>query len=79
LPTRPRHFPQDIIFGNLEPNLLQVSRPGEIYEMCREIIAQGRQAPGGFMLAPGCGIPASAPAANVYAMTRAAHDFGRYE
>jgi uroporphyrinogen decarboxylase len=72
------YFPQDIIFGNLEPNLLQVSRPARIYEMCREIIAQGRKAPGGFMLAPGCGIPASAPVANVYAMTKAAHDFGRY-
>jgi uroporphyrinogen decarboxylase len=74
-----RHFPQDIIFGNLEPNLLQISRPAEIYELCREIIAEGRQAPGGFMLAPGCGIPASAPVANVYAMTRAARDFGRHQ
>jgi len=73
------HFPRDIIFGNLEPNLLQIRRPGEIYGLCREIIAEGRKAPGGFMLAPGCGIPASAPVANVFAMTKAARDFGRYD
>jgi uroporphyrinogen decarboxylase len=72
------YFPQDIIYGNLEPNLLQISRPEKIYNMCREIIFEGRKAPGGFMLAPGCGIPASAPKANVLAMSQAARDFGRY-
>ncbi|MCB2225449.1 MAG: hypothetical protein KQH53_02140 [Desulfarculaceae bacterium] len=70
-----RLFPQDVIFGNLEPSLLQVKTPGEIHGMCGEIIKQGRSAPGGFMLAPGCGIPATAPAVNVYAMTQAAKDF----
>jgi uroporphyrinogen decarboxylase len=72
-----RLFPRDVMFGNLEPNLLQVRRPAEIYRLCREIIAAGRKAPGGFVLAPGCSIPAFAPPASVYAMTRAARDYGR--
>jgi uroporphyrinogen decarboxylase len=72
-----RLFPRDVMFGNLEPNLLQVRRPAEIHRLCREIIAAGRKAPGGFVLAPGCGIPAFAPPASVYAMTRAARDYGR--
>jgi uroporphyrinogen decarboxylase len=73
-----RYFPGDIIFGNLDPTLLQVSTPQRIYELCREIITQGKQAPGGFIMAPGCGIPATAPAVNVFAMTKAVYDFGWY-
>lgn len=68
-------FPRDIIFGNLDPNLLQIDTPQGIYDRCREIIREGRQCPGGFILAPGCGIPATAPAVNVYALTRAARDY----
>lgn len=71
-----RLFPQDIVFGNLDPNLLQIDTPQGIYDRCREIIQEGSRAPGGFILAPGCGIPATAPPVNVYAVTRAAHDFG---
>jgi uroporphyrinogen decarboxylase len=69
-------FPQDIVFGNLDPNLLQIDTPQGIYDRCRQIIQEGSRAPGGFILAPGCGIPATAPPVNVYALTRAAHDFG---
>ncbi len=72
------YFPKDIIFGNLDPSLLQTASPRRIHMLCRDIIDQGKQAPGGFMLAPGCGIPATAPPVNVFAMTRAAYDFGRY-
>lgn len=69
-----RIFPQDIIFGNLDPNLLQIDTPQGIYDRCREIIREGSRCPGGFILAPGCGIPATAPPVNVYALTRAAQD-----
>jgi uroporphyrinogen decarboxylase len=68
-------FPKDIIFGNLDPNLLQIGTPQGIYDRCREIIREGSGVPGGFMLAPGCSIPATAPPVNVYALTRAALDF----
>ncbi len=69
-------FPQDIVFGNLDPNLLQIDTPRGIYDRCRQIIQEAAKAPGGFILAPGCGIPATALPVNVYALTRAARDFG---
>jgi uroporphyrinogen decarboxylase len=61
--------------GNLDPNLLQIDTPQGIYDRCREIIREGSRVPGGFMLAPRCSIPATAPPVNVYALTRAARDF----
>jgi len=73
-----RYFPEDIIFGNLDPTLLQTASPRHIYEQCCNLITQGIQAPGGFILAPGCGIPATVPPVNVFAMTKAVYDVGWY-
>jgi uroporphyrinogen decarboxylase len=76
--TAAHHFPKDIIYGNLEPNLFQIASPQRIYDLCRDIITCGKKAPGGFIMAPGCGVPATAPPVNVYAMTKAVCDFGWY-
>ena len=73
------YFPKDIIYGNIEPAMIQTGTPNQIYERCKAAIDEGRKAPGGFMLGPGCGLPVAAPPVNVYAMTRAVHDFGRYD
>ena len=72
-------FPKDIIFGNIEPAVIQTGTPEQVYELCRIAIEKGKKAPGGFILGPGCGMPVNAPSANVYAMTKAVHDFGFYE
>ena len=72
------HFPRDIIFGNIEPAVIQTGTPAQVYELCRQAIEKGKKAPGGFILGPGCGLPVNAPPVNVYAMTKAAHDFGWY-
>jgi uroporphyrinogen decarboxylase len=79
LETAAEHFPQDIIFGNIEPAVIQTGTPRQIYDLCREAIAKGKKAPGGFILGPGCGMPVAAPPVNVYAMTRAINDFGWYD
>ena len=76
--TAAKYYPRDIIFGDLGPNQFQVAAPQRIYELCREIIIQGKRAPGGFMLAPGCGIPATAPPVKVFAITYSEYDFWRY-
>lgn len=76
--TAMKYFPEDIIFGNIDPSLFQVAKPREIYELCRDIVIRGKQSPGGFIMAPGCGIPATAPPVNVFAMTKAVCDSGRY-
>jgi uroporphyrinogen decarboxylase len=72
-----RHFPDDIIYGNIEPALFVTERPQQIYERCRGIIRKGRNAPGGYILGPGCGLQVASPV-NVFAMTKAVNDFGWY-
>jgi uroporphyrinogen decarboxylase len=74
-----KFFPQDIIFGNIEPAVIQTGSPEDVYRLSRLAIEKGRKAPGGFVLGPGCGLPVFAPPVNIYAMTKAIHDFGWYE
>ncbi len=78
LETAAAHFPKDILFGNIEPAVIQTGTPEAVYALCRAAIEKGKNAPGGFILGPGCGLPVGAPPVNVYAMTRAVHDFGWY-
>ena len=72
----PGNFPKDIIYGNIDPAVIQTGTPVQVYELCRQAIEKGKKAPGGFILGPGCDLPVNAPPVNVYAMTKAAHDFG---
>jgi uroporphyrinogen decarboxylase len=71
-------FPDDIIFGNIEPAIIQTGKAETVYELCRDAIEEGKKAPSGFILGPGCGLPVGAPPVNVYAMTKAVNDFGWY-
>jgi uroporphyrinogen-III decarboxylase len=77
--TAARYFPEDIIFGNIEPAAFQIGPPERVYELCRVAIEKGKKAQSGFILGNGCGMPPTAPPANVYAMTKAAHELGWYE
>jgi uroporphyrinogen decarboxylase len=72
-------FPEDIIYGNIEPALIQVGTPGQVYDLSVQAILKGKRAPGGFILGSGCGMPFGAPPVNVFAMTRAVDDFGWYD
>ncbi|MBI2852789.1 MAG: hypothetical protein HYX84_06790 [Chloroflexi bacterium] len=74
-----RHFPNDIIRGNLETTIVQCGTAGEVYEAARKVIEQGKRLAGGFIFAQACGIPPRAPLENAHAMTRALNDFGRYD
>jgi len=73
-----KYFPEDIIFGNIEPAVIQTGTPQQVYELCKSAIKKGKKAPGGFILGPGCGLLA-APPVNVFAITKAVNDFGWYE
>ncbi len=77
--TAASHFPEDIIYGNIEPAVIQTGTPAQVYELCRIAIEKGRKAPGGFILGTGCGMPVNAPPVNVYAMTKAVHEFGFFD
>jgi uroporphyrinogen decarboxylase len=72
-------FPDNILFGNVEPAVIQNGTPEEVYELTRITIEKGKKAPRGFILAPGCELPPMAPAYNVWTMRKALADFGFYD
>jgi uroporphyrinogen decarboxylase len=79
LDTASRYFPNDIIMGNVEPSIIQTGTPEEVYELSRICIEKGKKHPAGFILSPGCELPAKAPPYNVWMMRKAINDFGWYE
>ena len=68
----------DVICGNVDPPSLQFRTYNEIFELCRQNIEAGKDAPNGYILAPGCEFPPMAPPASVMAMMDAAEKFGTY-
>jgi uroporphyrinogen decarboxylase len=72
------YFPDDIIVGNLDPSIIQIGTPEEVYDASRLVIEKGKRIPAGFMFGPGCELPPMAPVENVRAMTTAVDDFGIY-
>jgi len=78
LETAMKYFPKDIIMGNIPPSIIQAGTAEQVYEQTRVCLQKGREAPGGFMLAPGCELPAKAPPHNIWTIMRAINDFGWY-
>ncbi|MFX0195521.1 MAG: uroporphyrinogen decarboxylase family protein, partial [Candidatus Hodarchaeota archaeon] len=68
-----------IIIGNVDPPAMMTQPFEEVFELCRKNIEAGMKASRGYMLACGCELPPPTPPANVYAMTKAAREFGRYQ
>lgn len=79
LESAAKYFPNDIIYGNIEPAQFQIGTPEDIYERCRKAIEIGKRHEPGFILAPGCEMPPTANPYNVWMMTKAVNDFGWYE
>ena len=79
LSTAAELFPNDIIYGNLEPALVQTGTPAEVYEATKRIVEEGKKLAGGFIFATGCDLPPRAPIENVKMMTQAVEDFGWYD
>jgi uroporphyrinogen decarboxylase len=67
-----------IIAGNIEPAVLRMGSPMEIYTLCIEAIKKGKQAPRGYALMQGCEVPVDTPPYNLYTMRKAVEDFGWY-
>jgi uroporphyrinogen decarboxylase len=78
LTTASKYFPNDIIMGNIEPIVIQMGTPEQVYELTRICLEKGKRHPGGFVLAPGCELPPKAPPYNVWMMRKAINDFGWY-
>ena len=77
--TAGENFPDDIIMGSIDPAVVEAGRPGDVCEVARTCIEKGRKHPGGFILAPGCELPAGSPPDNVWMIMKAVDDFGRYK
>jgi uroporphyrinogen decarboxylase len=73
-----RYFPGQIIVGNLQPSILQMGSPEEVYNTTGKIIQQGKRLESGFMFSTGCQFPPRAKLENVKAMNQAMNDFGWY-
>lgn len=68
-----------IIAGNIEPMPILTGTPQQIYELARQCLEKGKQAPRGYILAAGCDIPPMTPPYHIYVITKAVNDFGWYE
>ncbi|MBN1103133.1 MAG: hypothetical protein JXL84_06945 [Deltaproteobacteria bacterium] len=73
-----RLFPKDILYGNVEPAVIQMGTPQQIYDVTRETLEKGKRHPAGFVLSAGCELPPMAPPVNVFAVSKAVDDFGWY-
>ena len=72
-------FPDSIIAGNVEPQIVQNASPQQVYDATSVAIEEGKRAPRGFILMPGCDLPPMAPGYNVWTMRKAVSDFGFYD
>jgi uroporphyrinogen decarboxylase len=66
-----------VIIGNVDPSLLLIGHPDQIYERCCQAIEKGKKAPRGFMLSSGCEVSPETPGYHVYLMKKALDDCGR--
>lgn len=70
------HFGRScIIAGNIEPGVIHLGEPETVYHLCRDALAKGSEAPRGYILMPGCGIPPNVPPYNLFMLKKAAADF----
>ena len=66
------------IIGNIDPvGTLLLGTPEKVLEESRRCIADAGQR-GGFVLAPGCGVPPNSPPENLEAMSDAVERYGGY-
>jgi uroporphyrinogen decarboxylase len=72
-------FPDYPIAGNVNPSIVQLGKPEEVYEASRIAIEKGKKHKKGFALATGCELPPQSPPYNVWMMAKAVNDFGYYD
>ncbi len=67
-----------IIAGNVSTTTLATGTFEEVYSQSKNCLERYKNLPGGYILMPACELPILAPPLSVYAMLRAAQDFGMY-
>ena len=64
-----------IIAGNIEPAVIHLGQPDEVYRLGMAALKQGCRAQRGYILMPGCGLPPDVPPQNLLMLKKAAADF----
>jgi len=64
-----------IIAGNIEPAVIHLGQPAEVYRLSTAALVAGSRSPRGYILMPGCGIPPNVPHENLLMLKKAASDF----
>ena len=72
------YFPDDILVGNLEPAILQMETPDNVYEATKKIVEKGKSLEQGYIFSQGCELPPKTPLENIKAMNQAVEDYGWY-
>jgi uroporphyrinogen decarboxylase len=68
-----------VIQGNVDPVSFMYKSFDDVLELCRQNVEVGMNCAKGYMLGCGCELPPPSPPANVYALTKAARDYGKYK
>lgn len=77
--TAAKYFPDHIIAGNVDPQIISRSAPEAIYEACKKAIEEGKKhCEGRYVFMGGCEIPANTPPYHIYLMQKAVNEFGWY-
>ena len=77
--TAKKFFGQDnVIMGNVKTALIACRSFEEVFETSRQCVEKGKDNPAGYILSPECEIPPMSPPVNIYAMVKAANDYGAY-
>ena len=77
--TAAEKFPDHIICGNVDPQIVSLKQPDEIYEACRASIEKGKRIKSGYVLMGGCELSPVTPPYNIYLMSKAREEFGWYD
>jgi uroporphyrinogen decarboxylase len=66
------------IMSSVDTKLMYRGTPKEVYDVSKKMILEGKDSPRGFIHGCACEAPAFTPSANIYAMVKAAREWGRY-
>jgi uroporphyrinogen decarboxylase len=68
---------KNIVMGNVDPPSMLIKSHEEVLQLAKQDIDKGKYSPKGYILGVGCETPPRAPPANVYALVKAAREYGR--
>ncbi|KAA3647707.1 MAG: hypothetical protein DWQ07_01615 [Chloroflexi bacterium] len=73
------YFPDHIIAGNTDPQIIAQGHPDEVREALKQTIETGKKLKNGYIFMGGCSLPASTPPYKVFMMSKAREEFGRFD